>query len=243
MPKVVICHLDDPHEFAHLREPFETDNPGLVLTRVTIDQDTVLRSEQGGMRVFWIYHGAGEVLVPKGYRTKEGDGQRLPDDYQPDAIDPAFAATLTRIHNRLASLSPGALVPVRAILNRWQRAAFIGDYAGELWKLDHVARPWSTDHELEADLQSLFAVYRRHGYSTKQADSFEPLIAGDQLIATADEAVHVRGRFHCLALENVHRPSSHVSAVRRLRYLADTAGGCNPDFDPFRRLPLTWYYN
>ena len=25
--------------------------------------------------------------------------------------------------------------------------------------------------------------------------------------------------------------------------LADTAGGCNPDFDPFRRLPLTWYYN
>ena len=25
--------------------------------------------------------------------------------------------------------------------------------------------------------------------------------------------------------------------------LADTAGGCNPDFDPFRRLPLTWAYN
>jgi hypothetical protein len=34
-----------------------------------------------------------------------------------------------------------------------------------------------------------------------------------------------------------------VSTVRRLRFLADTAGGCNPDFDPFRRLPLTWYYN
>ena len=44
-------------------------------------------------------------------------------------------------------------------------------------------------------------------------------------------------------MENVQRPASHVSAVRRLRYLADTAGGCNPDFDPFRRLPLTWYYN
>ena len=44
-------------------------------------------------------------------------------------------------------------------------------------------------------------------------------------------------------MENVHRRTSHVSAVRRLRHLADTAGGCNPDFDPFRRLPLTWYYN
>jgi hypothetical protein len=31
--------------------------------------------------------------------------------------------------------------------------------------------------------------------------------------------------------------------VRRLRYLLDTAGGCNPDFDPFRRLPLTWFPN
>ena len=49
--------------------------------------------------------------------------------------------------------------------------------------------------------------------------------------------------FVCLALENVAVHGRHVSAVRRLRYLADTAGGCNPDFDPFRRLPLTWYYN
>jgi hypothetical protein len=44
-------------------------------------------------------------------------------------------------------------------------------------------------------------------------------------------------------MEHVRRTSSHVSAIRRLRFLADTAGGCNPDFDPFRRLPLTWYYN
>jgi hypothetical protein len=26
-----------------------------------------------------------------------------------------------------------------------------------------------------------------------------------------------------------------------LRYLVDTAGGCSFDFDPYRRLPLTWY--
>ena len=44
-------------------------------------------------------------------------------------------------------------------------------------------------------------------------------------------------------MENTQRKASHVSAARRLRYLADTAGGCNPDFDPFRRLPLTWHAN
>ena len=86
-------------------------------------------------------------------------------------------------------------------------------------------------------------MYRDHGHSTKQVDSFEPIIQGDQLIACAEEQIRVRGRFQCLAMENVHRRASHVSAVRRLRHLADTAGGCNPDFDPFRRLPLTWYYN
>ena len=66
---------------------------------------------------------------------------------------------------------------------------------------------------------------------------------GDQLIACGNETLKVRGRFTCLAMENTARKTSHISCARRLRYLADTAGGCNPDFDPFRRLPLTWQYN
>ncbi len=66
---------------------------------------------------------------------------------------------------------------------------------------------------------------------------------GDQFIACGPEEIRVRGHFVCLSMENIRRTTSHVSAVRRLRFLADTAGGCNPDFDPFRRLPLTWYYN
>ena len=37
---------------------------------------SVLRSAYGGMRVFWIYRGEGEVFVPKGYRTQEGDGRQ-----------------------------------------------------------------------------------------------------------------------------------------------------------------------
>ena len=243
MGQVRVVRLDDEKPFAEMRAFFEDDNPGLRLTRVEVDGPCELRSEHGGMRVFWLYRGQGEVFLPRGYRTQEGDGQRLPGEYEADPIDPEWADTLRRLQASRSTISPAALVPIDAILRRWRDAAFVGDYAGELWKLDHVARPWSSDDEVETLLGSLFQRYRQHGYSTKRVDSFEPLLEGDQLIASGDETLRVRGRFVCLAMENVGRRTSHVSAARRLRFLADTAGGCNPDFDPFRRLPLTWYYN
>jgi hypothetical protein len=106
---------------------------------------------------------------------------------------------------------------------------------------------WATtpasDVQVQEALDSLFQTYRGPGYSTKEVDSYESIMEGDQIIVCAQQSIRVRGRFACLAMENTQRNISHVSAVRRLRYLADTAGGCNPDFDPFRRLPLTWYYN
>ncbi|MCR4413768.1 MAG: hypothetical protein NUV77_15215, partial [Thermoguttaceae bacterium] len=114
---------------------------------------------------------------------------------------------------------------------------------GDLWKLEQTPRPWSSDATVEQAIASLFGCYRQHGYSTKQVDSFEPILAGDQIIACGGDEVRVRGRFQCLAIENPARATSHVSTVRRLRFLLDTAGGCNPHFDPFRRLPLTWYVN
>lgn len=243
MGQVRVARLDDAQEFARMREFFEQDNPGLKIEVASIDGEAVLRAGHGGMRVFWIYRGKGEVFVPRGYRTQEGDGKRLPDVYAPDPIAPAFAATLAVLKQGFPTLAPGAVVPARAILNRWRNEAYVGDYAGELWKLDHVPEPWSTDPQVEAALRSLFTMYRDHGWSTKTVDSFEPIMEGDQLIACAEAEIRVRGRFRCLTVENVARRASHVSAVRRLRYLADTAGGCNPDFDPFRRLPLTWYYN
>jgi hypothetical protein len=243
MGQVRIAHLDNPPQFAEVKAVLEADQPGLRLTHATFDGECVLRCEQGGMRVFWIYRGNGAVSLPKGYRTQEGDGAPLPAEYQPDRIDPAFAATLQALRSGLASVSPAAIVPVRAILGKWKKDAFVGDYAGELWKLHHVPRPWSADPQIEALLDSLFHSYRDHGYSTKQVDSYEPVIEGDQLIVCGQESIRVRGRFSCLSMENASRRTSHVSAARRLRFLADTAGGCNPDFDPFRRLPLTWYYN
>jgi hypothetical protein len=243
MGQVSVTRLDDLQGLTRLRELFAADNPGFELDVVTVEGESALRSMQGGMRVYWIYQGAGEVFVPKGYRTQEGDGRHLPAEYHPDTINPDFACKLTELRQGLSSLSAAAIVPARAILGRWQGDAFVGDFAGDLWKLDHLPRPWSASESINALLGSLFESYREHGHSTKQFGSFEPVMQGDQLITSADDELRVRGRFCCLAIENTARHTSHVSAIRRLRYLADTAGGCNPDFDPFRRLPLTWYYN
>ena len=242
MGEIRITHLDQVETFERLREFFEDDNPGLKLDVVSVDGEAWLGAAQGGMRVFWIYRGEGEVFVPKGYRTQEGDGQRLPDEYRPDPLDPTFASALATVRRKWETVASAAAIPIKAILDRQRGEAFVGDYAGELWKLDHAPRPWSSDDEVQALLDWLFTVYREQGFSTKQVDGWEGIQQGDQLIACAEERIRVRGRFDCLTMENVHRGTSHVSAVRRLRYLADTAGGCNPDFDPFRRLPLTWYY-
>ncbi len=242
MGQIWATHLDDVRGFGRLREFFENDNPGLKLDVVAVNGDAWLSAEHGGMRVFWICQGEGEVFLPRGYRTQEGDGERLPGEYHPDPLDSTFAFALATLRQKWETISSQAAIPVQAILNRQRGDAYVGDYAGELWKLDHVPHPWSTDDEVESLLRLLFTAYRQQGFSTKQADGFERLNQGDQVIACADERVQVRGRFQCLTMENVHRDTSHVSAVRRLRYLADTAGGCNPDFDPFRRLPLTWYY-
>lgn len=243
MGQVRVVHMDDERPFTAMREFFESDNPGLRLTRVDVDGACELGSAHGGMRVVWIFRGQGEVFVPAGYRTQEGDGQPLPAEYEPEPLDAAWAELLGQLQANRARISAAALVAVDAVLRRWRGGAFVGDYAGELWKLDHCPRPWTSEAGVQAALDALFLRYRQDGYSTKRVGSFEPLLAGDQLIVSGEERLRVRGQFTCLAMENVRRPTSHVSAVRRLRFLADTAGGCNPDFDPFRRLPLTWFYN
>jgi hypothetical protein len=243
MGRVRIARLEDQRQFADVKAALEGDHPGLNLTVVRVDGESVLNAEHGGMRIFWLYRGAGEVFLPKGYRTQEGDGGRLPSVYQPIKTEPAFADTIQLLKSRLSTIAPAALAAVQAVVGRLRGEVFVGDIAGELWKLEQAPRPWSREEQIEAAIASLFSAYRERGYSTKQVDSYESLMAGDQLIASGQEAIRVRGRFECLALEKFDRRTSHVSTVRRLRYLLDTAGGCNPGFAPFRRLPLTWYAN
>jgi hypothetical protein len=243
MGQVQIARLEDARQFARAKSILEADHPRLNLAVVKVEGEGVLRSEYGGMRAFWLYRGGGEVFLPKGYRTQEGDGGRLPDVYQPDRIDPGFADTIQLLKGRLTAVAPAALEAVRAIVGRLRGTAFVGDIAGDLWKLEQAPRPWSGEALVEAAISSLFSVYREQGRSTKQVDSYELLNAGDQVITCGEDAIRVRGRFECLALEKLDRKQSHVSTVRRLQYLLDTSGGCNPDFAPFRRLPLTWYSN
>ena len=240
---MLTAQLSDRKQLAEIKSFFENENPGLRLTIAKVDGETLLRSEYGGMRVFWPYRGQGEILLPKGYSTQEGDGRPLPGAYRPDRINPSFAETLGVLRNGLSSVVSAAAVPVRRIIGRWKGDTFVGDFAGDLWQLEHSPRPWSPNEEVERAIASLFGMYREQGYSTKQSDSYEPIVPGDQLIACGEEELRVRGEFVCLALENVRRSNSHVSAARRLTFLLDSPGGCNPDFDPFRRLPLTWYIN
>jgi hypothetical protein len=233
--------LDDDRQVAEIKQRFEADYPSIKLTVLEINGSGHLHSDQGGMRVFWIYRGEGQVDLPAGYRTQEGGPGLLPDGYVPDPIDPDSAELLRGLQHGLASLSARAVPHVQAILDRGQGGVFLGDIAVEMWNLEHVPRPWSADERIEDMLVSLFDVYRQVGYSTKQTGSYEPVAAGDQIVACGDQRIPVRGRFRCLAMEKVDRTVSHISTVRRLRYLVDTAGGCSFDFDPYRRLPLTWY--
>ncbi len=242
MGQVLIGNVEEEKTLQTIAAAIQAERPYLRLSRVEVRGQTDLASQQGGMRVFWIYRGQGEVFLPTGYRTQEGDGRPLPEPYQPDPLDSAFADLLQTARNGLPKLRSEVQVPVQAILSRWKNDRFFtGDIGGELWKLEHLARPWAEDPETETALAGLFARYRSVGFSTKQESGWEPICEGDQLIADSQQSISVRGEFCCLSMEHIERPTSHVSAVRRLRYLADTAGGCNPDFDPFRRLPLTWY--
>ena len=136
MGQIRIARLGDAGEFGRVKGVLESDYPGLKLTVVRVNGEGVLCPEHGGMRVFWLYRGEGEVFLPKGYRTQEGDGGRLPEVYQPDTMNPAFGVTIQFLKSRLSGVAPTALEPLRAILGRMRGGAFVGDIAGDLWKLE-----------------------------------------------------------------------------------------------------------
>lgn len=229
-------------QFHEIKSQLEQAYPELVISHTEITGEATLQSEHGGMRVFWIFEGNGEVFLPQGYRTQEGDGAPLPAEYQPNSADPEFLKTLRFIDERRGSFHPDAWTSIQLILDRRTRdGGFIGDIAAYLWNLEHTARPWSNDLEVESAVESLYAIYQKQGCSVKQADSWEPIQSGDQLVACGADAVRVRGTFKCLTLEDKSRKQSHISTARRLPFLLDTAGGCSFDFEPYRRLPLTWY--
>jgi len=246
-PQPFVLDFHDAGHVQQIKSRIEADYPFLRISRIVVQGETALKTEHGGQRFFCIFQGQGEVFLPAGYRTKEGDGTALPpEDYQPDQVDPGFKALLETIAAGRDTISLKALPPVDAILGRLfpDGKFYRGDMAGDLWRLlEQAPRPWSNDLKVESALDRLFTCYREQGFSTKNKDSWETVMIGDQLLVCRDEELHVRGHFSCFSLENIASDKPHTSAVRRLRYLLDTAGGCSPGFDPFRRLSITWYPN
>jgi len=244
MPDVRICHMQDDSAFQALCEGLARKLPGRRFGRFEAgDEEVVFEAGSGGMKVFWVYAGEGEVFLRRGFRTQEGDGQRLPAEYAPEPMDACFRERLEFLSNALDRIDPSAQVPVQAILSRVRGNAYVGDFANDLWKLEHTNEPWSSEPRIVEAIRYLFLVYREYGYSVKSADSYERVMAGDQLALAGGETLRVRGRFSCLTFECPAHGTRRVPSVMRLRYLKDTSGGCNFDFDPFRRLPLTWYIN
>ncbi len=242
MPHARVLSMADSAAVESFARSFAEDHPSLHFGRFTLrDEATTLRPDHGGMKIFWIYEGEGGVFLPAGFRTKEGDGASLPSEYQAEPIPIDLAETLAVIQGGRTTVVEAARVPVDAMLSRWQDGSYVGDCANDLWKLEHLPAPWSSDSDVENSLRGLFAHCMDVGYSQKRIDSWERIMEGDQLIVVPGVELQVRGSFSCLTLENAERMTSHVPAVMRLRYLKDTAGGCNFDFEPFRRLPLTWY--
>ena len=234
--------MHDGERFNTFCSSFENNHPDLHFGRFSLqNEETLLKSDHGGMKLYWIFEGSGEVLLRKGVRTREGDGAPLPAMYLPEAISPTLADLLTILVTGYNTFSETARGPIDSILSRRQGLHYIGDYANDLWKLAHIPRPWSPDTRVQQAVELLFSHVLNSGYSIKQEDSFEPIMQGDQLCVTGEEPLVVRGTFTCLTLEHAGRRTRHIPPAMRLRYLRDSSGGCNFDFDPFRRLPLTWY--
>jgi len=80
-------------------------------------------------------------------------------------------------------------------------------------------------------------IYDQIGCSVKSRAGWEPVQAGDRILVNS-EPLPVKGDFRCWFIETPE-PIAHISSLRRLRYLKDTAGGCNFQFDAFRRISLT----
>lgn len=239
-----VFHLSDTNAFSPFKREFEQNHPEMVVSLLKVDGKTVLQPEQQGVRVFCIYEGNGEVYLESGYQTQEGDGHPLSELYGRDFMSDELVSSLNRIETNMETFHPKAELPIRAILNRRQGEFYVGDIAGELWKLlEQVPRPYSSDPGTEEAIKTLFRLNREIGISVKFVDSWEPVQPGDQLLLAGNEKLAVRGNFSAFSLENRNLRSFPVSTVRRLKYLLDTAGGCSPGFDPFRRLPLTWLSN
>jgi hypothetical protein len=247
MPRVIAAGHGDLDATARLAEAVAAACPGYRVSAGTWDGADDLTSSVG-VRYLWLVDGSAEVLLPAGYRTQEGDGDTLPAAYQAEALSDVARGHVAALR---AALSDDAVhvqlrAPVDALCARERHGRYSGDIRGDLWLLLESGidpREWASTDEARRALRWFVCHFGDVGWSTKQDSGWERLLPGDQLLATPADVMRLRGRFRYWAIEDRGRTNAPCSAVRRLRYLRDTAGGCSPGFDAFRRLNLTWHPN
>jgi hypothetical protein len=243
MPGVVVGHIGDGSYDAVVDE-FAVWNPDCRLGRQTVTGDVLLTSDR--TRYFWIESGVGDVFLPKGTRTQEGDGKPLDTDYLPDTPPRDALDALSTLEESVETFHKNIRNPIKAIVARRRGDAFVGDIAGEIWLIVESGlerEMWTSNASALQALDALVAGYRSLGWSEKTRDGWEAVQPGDQLAVTPARPLRVRGEFRAWTIEVSELTETHTSPVRRLVHLRDTAGGCNFAFDAFRRLPLTWLVN
>ena len=156
--------------------------------------------------------------------------RRLPAIYVSDRCDDENWSILQTLAGNLDTLHERIRPPVEGILDRVTERTLVGDIANEIWLMEEsgVSRgQWSSRPKVRRTFELLLENYSTIGWSTKQTSSFEPIQAGDQLTVLDNEPIRVRGKFSYWWIENTNIFMTHLTTARRLRYLRDTAGGCN----------------
>lgn len=246
MLQPVVGQIAEPKSLAPLFEAVAALYPEMHMGTGVVDgEECELGSAWGGVRYFWLESGEGSAWLPRGYRTKEGDGRALPPNlYAPDPLQRVTQQALAVLQESLDAVAPPIRPAASAILSRFDGRAFRGEIAGDLWQA-YAAVPeveaWAPPGPAREALLHLLDVYRVIGWSTKREEGFEPFRAGDQLAVSGEALLRVRGRFRYWWLEDTAQRTTHVSTTRRLPFLKNVPGGCNSAPNAFRRLLLSWH--
>ena len=247
MPDVVVGHIEKPDSLNPVFAAFERDHSGFKIGWRHFEGDEgELTAEYGGVRYIWVNHGVGELLLELGYRTQEGDGERLPSFYRADECDDetwsilgTFADNLDTIHERIR-------LPVEMILSRLSGRTLVGDIAGDIRLLVGSGIPpgeWSTRPKVRRAFDILLESYSIIGWSTKQTASFESIWPGDQLIVEPDDVLRVSGNFRYWWIEDTNSFMTHLTKTRRLRHLRDSVDERDTESGGFHRLSAAWHCN
>ena len=226
MPQVVIGHTDDLKSLEPIYDSFHDAHPELKIGYEEFEGEGEFTAQHEGIRFIWIEQGEGEVYLDVGYRTQEGDGEKLPDCYTSEKVDTENLPILQAIAENLDTLHPKVLLHVESILSRFDGEITTGDISNEIRLMVETGIDqfdWTSRPKVRRSFELLLENYSQMGWSTKQEGSFEPIKVGDQLTVTTDEPVRVRGKFRYWWIEDTSIFMTHVSTVRRLNYIKNAA--------------------